>query len=165
MYKHLETDRLLIRPINLNDADFIIQLTNSVGWLKFIGNRNIKEKSESEIYIQKILDNNKFFYSVFELKETKEPIGIITFLNRDGYDYPDIGFATLPQFQKNHYTFEVVRKNLDELIMQKNTAKICGITITENINSIRFLEKLGFSFKKTILKDNEELFLYELEII
>lgn len=115
MYKYLETDRLLIRPINLNDADFIIQLTNSEGWLKFIGNRNIKEKSESETYIQKILDNNKFFYSIFELKETKKPIGIITFLNRDGYDYPDLILA-LPHFH-NFKKIIIPLKSLENILM------------------------------------------------
>ncbi|MFK8039089.1 MAG: hypothetical protein AB8B74_12415 [Crocinitomicaceae bacterium] len=51
MYKNLEADRLIIRPINLANSKFIIELVNSDGWLKFIGNRNISNKNDAEKYI------------------------------------------------------------------------------------------------------------------
>jgi RimJ/RimL family protein N-acetyltransferase len=36
-----ETERLLLRPFNTDDAPFILELVNSPGWLQFIGDRNI----------------------------------------------------------------------------------------------------------------------------
>ena len=100
MYKELETERLLIRPITTNDHEFILALLNSKGWLKYIGERNVRNSDEAKKYIQNILENKNFFYSVFEIKETKQAIGIITFLKRDNQEFPDMGFALLPDFEK-----------------------------------------------------------------
>ena len=56
MYKEILTDRLLIRPITVGDANFIYSLVNSNGWLKYIGDRNIRNNQDAENYIQKILE-------------------------------------------------------------------------------------------------------------
>jgi [ribosomal protein S5]-alanine N-acetyltransferase len=162
MYKQFETDRLLIRPISLTDKGFILALVNSEGWLKFIGDRNIKNTSDAEKYIQKILDNSNFFYSVFELKETNEPIGIVTFLYRDNQEFPDIGFALLPGFENKGYTFEATKAYLDKVLSKKNVSTVTGITFPENKKSIRLLERLGLIFEKNFIKNDETLSLYSL---
>ena len=38
----LETERLFIRPLVINDTDFIIQLLNTKGWIQFIGDKMLK---------------------------------------------------------------------------------------------------------------------------
>lgn len=105
MYKKLSTRRLLIRPITREDGNFILELVNSNGWLKYIGDRNVRDVTDAEKYIQKILNNNKYFYNVIQLNDTGESVGIITFLYRDNQKYPDIGFAILPKFEKKGYAF------------------------------------------------------------
>lgn len=164
MYKELETNRLLIRPITLQDKEFILTLVNTQGWLKFIGNRNIKNSSEAEKYIQTIIENKNFYYNVFEIKETKYPIGMITFLNRGNQKFPDIGFALLPQYEKKGYTYEAGRRYLDEIITQKICTKVLGITMPENVNSIKLLERLGLVFQHNFSADNETLALYSITI-
>jgi RimJ/RimL family protein N-acetyltransferase len=155
----IETERLNIRPLRIEDADFIIQLLNTKGWLQFIGDRNVKDAQSANEYIQRILSNNKFFYNVFEIKETNTPIGIVTFLYRENYDSPDIGFAMLSQYEKRGYAFEATKKYLVKLI-ENNICKIIAITKPENKNSIRLLIKLGLHFEKTFLENNEELEMY-----
>ena len=164
MYKELQTDRLLIRPIKIEDKEFIYSLVNSDGWLRYIGNRNIKNNSDAEKYIQKIITNKNFFYSVIEISETNEQIGIITFLNRESQEFPDIGFALLPQFEKKGYTFEASKKYLDEIISLKLHKKIVGITVPENENSIKLLNRLGLEFESNFTEDNEILSLYSITI-
>jgi RimJ/RimL family protein N-acetyltransferase len=156
---NLETERLYIRPLMIKDVDFIIQLLNSKGWIQFIGDRNVKDAQSANEYIQRILSNNKFFYNVFEIKETNAPIGIVTFLYRENYDSPDIGFAMLSQYEKRGYAFEATKKYLVKLI-ENNICKIIAITKPENKNSIRLLIKLGLHFEKTFLENNEELEMY-----
>jgi [ribosomal protein S5]-alanine N-acetyltransferase len=164
MYKQLETARLLVRPIRLTDKEFILALVNSEGWLQFIGDRNINNLPDAEKYIQKILDNSNFFYSVFEVKETNQPVGIVTFLYRDNQEFPDIGFAVLPEFEKKGYTFEAVKKYFDEILSQGTVCNIIGITFPENEKSIRLLERLGLTFEKNFIKDDETLSLYSLTV-
>jgi RimJ/RimL family protein N-acetyltransferase len=160
MYKEIQTERLLIRPIKLSDRDFIYSLVNTNGWLKYIGDRNIKNSGDAENYILKILENKNYYYNVFEIKETKEPIGIITFLKRDSQEFPDIGFALLPQYEKKGYTFEASKKYLNEIIALNLYKKIIGITLPENYNSIKLLQRLGLEFESNFTKHNETLSLY-----
>ena len=98
MNLNLETERLYMRPLMIKDVDFIIQLLNSKGWIQFIGDRNVKDIKAANEYIQRILLNNKYFYTVFEIKETNMPIGIVTFLYRENKNYPDIGFVYVVKF-------------------------------------------------------------------
>lgn len=162
MYKELQTERLLIRPIKLEDSDFICSLVNSNGWLKFIGNSNIKTSNDAEKYIQRILDNTNYYYHVFEIIDTKQPIGIITFLNRKHQDFPDIGFALLPQYEKNGYTLEATKKYLEEITRLQLYKKIIGITVPENEKSIKLLLRLGLELEGNFTEDKEELSLYSI---
>lgn len=165
MYKQIETERLFIRPIKTTDANFIIELVNTDGWLQFIGDRKVQNSSDAQKYIQNILDNDKSFYSVFELKETKQPIGIITFIYRDNHQFPDIGFAMLPKYEKKGYAYEAAKKYLDEIINEKSLNKVIAITKSDNLKSIRLIERLGLKYEDEIEDNTEILHLYSRTFI
>jgi [ribosomal protein S5]-alanine N-acetyltransferase len=164
MYKNIETERLFIRPITINDDAFIFKLVNSAGWLKFIGDREVRNLNDAKKYIENILENNDYFYHVFEAKAEKKPVGIITFLKRKNQEFPDIGFATLPEFQSNGFTYEACKNYLDEIVLETSHSKIIGITMPENTNSIGLLHKLGLSFTANIIENNQKLSIYSLEM-
>ena len=163
MYVNIETKRLRIRPIKLIDAGLIVELVNSEGWLKFIGDRNISNKTDAQKYIQKILDNDNFYYNIFELKESQKAIGIVTFLKRENERFPDIGFALLPEFVKNGYTMEASKEYLEEITKTNKYDKIIAITIPENHKSISLLKKLGLKYEGDYKKDDEILSYYSLK--
>lgn len=163
MYTNLKSQRLSLRPINTEDAAFILELVNSEGWLKNIGDRNIKNDTDATNYILRILANTNFFYHVIEHLETNEKLGILTFLQREDYSNPDIGFALLPQFEKNGYVFEASQIYLEEISKLNVYQEILGITIPANFASIKVLEKLGFQFDKKIEKNEEKLNVYSLQ--
>src|ERR1043165_6126041 len=99
------TDRLLLQPLSISDDDFILELLNTEGWLRFIGNRNVTSKTEARAYIQKILDNQNISYWVVKRKEQQDATGIITYIQRNYLEHPDIGFAFLPRFCKKGYAY------------------------------------------------------------
>lgn len=162
MNVQLETERLNIRPLMIKDVDFIIQLLNSKGWIQFIGERNIKCIESANNYINKILLNKNFFYNVFEIKETKEPIGIVTFLHRDEFDSPDIGYAMLPNFEKKGYALEATKHYLAQVQNTKSIEKVIAITLPGNSNSINLLEKLGLKYESSFFEDQTQLSLYSI---
>ena len=96
----LATDRVVLRPLHKNDYTFILELVNSDGWLRFIGNRHIYNEEDAKAYIQKILDTNNLNYWVVCDASQGTPLGIISFLKRNYLDHFDIGFAFLPQCKK-----------------------------------------------------------------
>jgi hypothetical protein len=76
----LITERLSVEPLTINDDDFIFELVNSEGWIRFIGNRNITCRTEATDYIEKILGNKNISYWVVKLKDPQQSIGIITYI-------------------------------------------------------------------------------------
>src|SRR5690606_11286174 len=98
----IETERLELREYTLKDAPFIYKLMNSEGWLKNIGDRNINSVEDAKTYMQKnylsSYEKHGFGPFLVSLKETGEPIGSSGLYKRDNLDFPDVGFAFLPEF-------------------------------------------------------------------
>ncbi len=147
----------------MKDAKFIVELVNSEGWLKFIGDRNISNTTDAQKYIQKILDTDDFYYNVFEHKKSQEAMGIVTLLKRENERYHDIGFALLPEFEKNGYAIEASKKYLEEIEKTDQYDNVIAITMSENQKSIRLLKKLGLHYKGDYKRDHEILSYYGLK--
>lgn len=162
----LETERLSLREFNTTDAAFIIQLLNSEGWLKFIGDRHIKTLEQAENYLtngpMKSYSVNGFGLSMVELKNTHTPIGMCGLIKRDNLPDIDIGFAFLEEFMGNGYAFEIAQAtiNFAKENLQKET--ILAITIPTNVRSINLLKKIGMKFEKNFSFEGstEELMLF-----
>ncbi|STZ49190.1 Uncharacterised protein [Myroides odoratimimus] len=100
------TDRLQISPLSHADNSFIIELVNTPGWLKYIGNRNVYTAMDAQMYIQSILDNPQYQYWVVNRKEDGKPIGLISLIKRDYLEHHDIGFAFIPTYIGLRYAYE-----------------------------------------------------------
>lgn len=159
MHVTIETERIVVRELTTHDALFMLELMNTDGWITNIGDRNIHNLEDATHYISKILATEGFYYQVFELKLTKQPIGIITFLYRTGETLPDIGFATLPTHQKLGYTFEAAKAYLAYLLAKNPQLKLVGITIPSNTASQQLLKKLGLVLVDEITNANNEKLL------
>lgn len=156
----IKTNRLLIEPLTEDDKLFIMELVNTEGWIKFIGDRNIHSEIDAVTYIQKINNNSNLLYWIVKLNETNETIGLVTFIKRDYLEHNDIGFAFLPNFFGKGYAFEATKEVLNYLVNNHSLMQILATTIPENINSIALLEKLGLRFEKSIEIENETLHIY-----
>lgn len=156
----LTTDRLLIEPLTVNDNNFILELVNTEGWIKFIGNRNVTSQVEATAYIQKIIDNSNTNYWVVKIKNNQTQIGIITLIKRDYLEHHDIGFAFLPNFFNNGYAYEAANIVLKNVIHQYNLSHIFATTFPENVTSIKLLKKLGLFFDKEIEVEKKKLYVF-----
>jgi RimJ/RimL family protein N-acetyltransferase len=159
----LKTDRLLLEPLTTAYNNFIFELVNTDGWIKFIGNRNVNSAVDATAYIEKIINNPALVYWVIKLKENGTPIGIITLIKRDYLEHHDIGFALLPDFEKQGYAYEACKKVLDALSEGSLHTQILAITLRDNSNSITLLGKLGLRFEKEIVEQEELLLQYVLQ--
>jgi RimJ/RimL family protein N-acetyltransferase len=162
MVTNLTTDRLTLNRLTTEDADFIKELVNTEGWLRFIGDRNVHSKEDAVNYVEKIARNQNVHYWVVRLKEEGTSIGIITFLKRDYLEHFDIGFAFLPQYNGKGYAYEASRKILSMMGSKPEHSTILATTLSGNINSIRLLSKLGLRFDREIEIGNELLQIYSI---
>ncbi|MGB0882154.1 MAG: GNAT family N-acetyltransferase [Vicingaceae bacterium] len=168
-FKSFETERLIIKPTDVEDADFIYELMNSPKWIKNIGQRNINSITDASEYIKakSLPQLYRLGYANYtvSLKSNGSKIGTCGLYNREGLDGVDIGFAFLPQYEKMGYAFESAAKLINAAKEDFTLYKLNAITIKENLESKKLIEKLGFSFQKVINlpNDSEDLLLYQLE--
>lgn len=155
-----KTPRLFLRQLSETDGAFIMNLVNSAGWLKFIGDRNVHSMEEAVVYIKKILSSEAVNYRVVTLPGTDTAVGIITFIKRDFLEHPDIGFAFLPAFTGQGYAYEAATAVLDNLLKSGKYPTIFATTLLENSSSIRLLKKLGFTFSQEVIHKQDTVQLY-----
>lgn len=160
----IETDRLKISLLSEKDYNFIYELLNTDGWIKYIGNRNINSEKDVIHYIQKVTMNSQITYWIVKRKQGDIPMGLVTLIKRDYLEFEDIGFAFLPQFFNNGYALEASKAILRDLKSNNKIEYILAICIIDNIPSIRLIEKLGLRFEKTICEDNTDLSIYKVSI-
>ena len=168
--KIFETERTILREIVESDAEFILDLLNQPTFIKYIGNRNVKtlaiarEVIETR-YRQSYRDFGFGLYIV-ELKENNAPIGFCGFVKRDYLPDADIGFAFLPQFEKQGFAFESAAAMMKYGREKLNLKRVLAITSQNNDSSGKLLEKLDFKFERLIKvpHDDKELKLFSSDI-
>jgi len=158
----LHTGRLLLQPLAETDFAFIQELLNTEGWIKFIGNRNIHSKEDAVAYIKKIADNPAIHYWTVRTKEDQQPIGLVTLIQRDYLDQPDIGFAFLPAAAGKGYAYEAAKALLDHVLLDDAVTAIHAVILPDNISSIRLTKKLGLTFDRLVNIEEEELHIYSI---
>ena len=165
-YPVFETDRLLLRPTSEEDAAFVVALLNSPKWLQYIGDRKIYNEEAAKQYInEKIrpqLERLGYSNNTVIKKSDGTKIGVCGLYDREGLE--GIDFAFLPEYEKQGYAFESASRILQAARENFGLDKISGITIKENKDSQKLLEKLRFSFQKIIRipNDDEDLMLYQI---
>ena len=168
--KILETERLSLRRLSADDAEFIFGLVNQPSFIEHIGDKGVRTNAEAVAYIQNgpVASYERFGFglNLVELKESGTPIGICGLLKRDSLPDVDIGFAFLPEFWSRGYAVEAAAAVMDHGRDVLGKGRIVAITAPQNLSSIRLLEKIGFKFEGMIrLTEGEpEVRLFACEI-
>jgi [ribosomal protein S5]-alanine N-acetyltransferase len=160
MQQILETERLILRKLTLEDAPFMLELLNTPTWLQFIGDRNVHTIADAENYLLngslKSYDENGFgFYAVIE-KATTRTIGMCGLIKRDTLPDIDIGFAFFPDLLSKGYGYEAASATLDYALNVLNIKRIIAIVNPNNEKSIGLIKKIGMKFENMIIFGEEE---------
>ncbi len=165
--KTFETERLIMKLADLEDADFFLELYNLPSFIKHIGDRNLRTKEDAENYI-----SSRFLPQIEKLgfgnyvvihKELNKKIGAVGIFVREGIDVPDIGFSFFPDFEGKGYAYESAVNLMEIVKAEFGIEKLSAMTSDENLSSQKLIERLGLEFKKYVIfpDDNEELRYYE----
>lgn len=162
----LETQRLQLREFSLSDVAFIVELVNTPGWLKFIGDRGIKTQEQAAVYLEtgpmKSYQEHGYGLWLVERKDSREKIGMCGIIKRESFESPDIGFAFLPAYTGKGYAREIAQATLNYALNDLKLPKLLGISKSDNQRSIKVLEEIGLKFVQPFhFPDNKDpLFLY-----
>jgi len=150
----LETERLTLRELSETDGAFILRLLNERSFLRFIGDKGIRNLDGALAYILNgpvaSYEKNGFGLYLVQLKTNNTPIGICGLLKRESLADVDIGFAFVPEVWNHGYAFESANA---VMIYGKDVLKlprIVAITDKDNEASRKLLEKLGLFFDRMI---------------
>jgi len=163
----LHTPRLRLRELVFDDAEFILGLLNSPGWLTYIGDRQVRTAEAAKAYLEqgpiRSYRENGFGLMIAVRQSDGKPVGVCGLLRRSDLPCPDLGFALLPEFAGMGYGTEMARAMLQDGRTRLGYQTIFAITMPENHRSIRLLGKIGFKFLEHFsFADNPEvLLLYE----
>lgn len=144
----LETERLILRPITLNDRYEVFEYrcdkeTNKYqGWIPEI-------IDDVETFIEKtskqINEPDTWFQFVIIEKQTQNIIGDlgIHFFDNENKQV-EIGCTLNKDFQNQGYATESIKSVIDHLFKELNKHRIITSVDPNNKNSIRLVERIGF---------------------
>lgn len=152
--KVLETERLTLQRLTLDDAPFLLELMNEPPFYKFVADRGLRTTADAAEYLrEKLLPiYEQFGFGLYrvDLKNPGEPVGICGLLQRETLDAADVGFAILERFCGKGYAYEAATAVMDYGRTVLGLPEIVGVTAPDNLVSIRLLEKLGLRFQRRI---------------
>jgi RimJ/RimL family protein N-acetyltransferase len=160
----LETTRLTLRPLELSDAPFIFELVNDPGWLRYIGDKNVRNLEDARRYLGEgplaMYASRGHGLWLATLKDGAA-IGLCGLIKRDSLDDVDLGYAFLPQYRGQGYAREAATACLAYGFDALRLPRIVAITSQDNHASGRLLEQIGMRYEGMVPAPGErELKLY-----
>jgi [ribosomal protein S5]-alanine N-acetyltransferase len=166
--KILETERLILREAESGDAAFVLDLLNQPSFKKYIGDRGVRTVEHAREYIAarftKSYRENGFGLYLMELRADGTPIGLCGFVKRSELPDPDIGFALLPQFERQGYAYEAAEAVMRYGRQTLRLERVLAITTLDNESSGRLLEKIGLEFDREVEMGKEVLRLFTSDV-
>ena len=150
----LETERLTLRELTTDDAEFSLRLLNEPSFLRFIGDKGVRNLQDARQYILNgpiaSYNQNGFGLYLVVLKSMNTSIGMCGLIKRETLTDVDIGFAFLPEFWNKGYALESATAVFSYGKDVLKLPRIVAITNKDNVTSGKLLERLGLHFDRLI---------------
>lgn len=144
----LQTERLILRKLTLDDAEEILFLRSDENINKYIDRPRAKTTNDAYNFIKKTnqsIDNNELVDWAITFKNYSRLIGSICLWNLSREENKaEIGYELLPDFQGKGIAHEAVLVVIDYGFNIMSLNKIEAYTHKENLASIKLLEKFEF---------------------
>ncbi|GGG50166.1 GNAT family N-acetyltransferase [Epilithonimonas arachidiradicis] len=150
MKEILQTKRLLLRELNLDDAEKFYKLNLNPNVIKYTGNSAFKNIDEAKEFLENYPDyklNGFGRWAVIE-KSSNEFLGWCGLKYDKNLDETDIGFRFFEEHWNKGFATESAKACIDYGFETLNLKTIVGRAMKENLASIKVLEKIGFNFER-----------------
>ncbi len=158
----LVTERLVLRKLEIKDAPEIFELRSDEQVNQYVARARSTTVAEAAAFINKIIatvENNQSYYWALEPKNGGKLIGTICLWNVDAANSTiEIGYELLPNWQGKGLAREALLAVIEFTFKTLKFETIAAYSHAHNQQSIRLLERNGFTRDKLL----EEVF-YEKE--
>lgn len=143
----LETPRLRLRPLALDDAPFILGLLNEPSFIEHIGDKGARDLDGARRYLAEgplaMYATHGLGLLLVESRATGEPLGMCGLLQRPTLPDPDLGYAFKPAHWGQGYALEACRAALAWARAERGLGRVLAIVSPGNAASIKVLRRLG----------------------
>lgn len=156
----LSTERLRLRPLVADDAEFVLSLLNEPGWGRWIGDAGVRDDAAAAAYIEaRRASYRQQGYGLLHVSEQGRPVGLCGILRRATLAEPDLGFAFFDAEAGRGLATESSRAVLQDADHRLALTEVLAITRPDHAAARRVLEKLDFDFCGEIDMRGERLAL------
>ncbi len=156
---YIETPRLILRDINIEDVEGLYRLDSNPLVHKYLGNQTISKIEEAEYavkFIREQYDSNGIGRWATIEKESGAFIGwsglkYLTEEENGHINFFDVGYRLIPEFWGKGYATEACKAALKFGFSEFNMDKIVGTANELNLASIRVLSKCGLVYKNQFM--------------
>lgn len=154
----LETERLVLRRVNENDANEIFALRSNPETMKYIPRPLVKSTDDALEHIAMIdakIESNEGINWAITYKDNPKLIGIIGHYRiKPEHFRAEVGYMLLPEYHGKGIISEAIKEVVNYGFNEMKLHSIEAIIDPENFGSARVLEKNNF-VKEAHLKENE----------
>ncbi|MER3494406.1 MAG: GNAT family N-acetyltransferase [Mastigocladus sp. ERB_26_2] len=160
----LHTDRLHLRPCQLEDLDILHELWCDAGIRRFLFDDRQISREEAQSFIEaSIASFHNHGYGIWLFfDQQNDQIAGFTGLLQFTETAPSLIFGVLPQFWGRGYATEATLAVLDHAFTDLGIKYIVADVDEPNDRSIRVLEKIGMSRTKRAIVNEKPLLYYEI---
>ena len=152
LVEELVTQRLTLRRLTPDDADFVVRLYNEPSFLEHIGDRGVRNSDDAVRYMEAgpFAMYGRFGYGLWHVARTADEasIGMCGLLKRDTLPDVDLGYAFLPAYWGHGFALEAASATLRHAARKFGLRRVIAVVSPGNDASIRVLEKLGMRFER-----------------
>jgi len=147
----LETERLILRPFTVNDAELAVHNSNCPTVAEAMSDMVMKDTTEAINWIHWINDmsnlESPWEILAIELKNICTCIGLIGVIPQQKIQGEvEILFSICDEYQNRGYATEAANAIIEWFFNSRGKTYLCAIVKTTNIPSQKVIEKLGFIF-------------------
>lgn len=143
----LETERLILRPIIIEDAPFVYEWTSDERVTKYMSYPTHTDKCQTEEWIKSTFTDESEWNWAFVLKSENKIIGTGSIgPNAQMKDYWGIGYNFHYDYWHNGYCTEAMKEVIRFAHNKLGVNKICSCHAVGNPRSGKVMEKCGLKF-------------------
>lgn len=150
----LETDRLLLREFVEEDAPAFFELNSNPEVLRFVPDKPLLDVAQARQILldHPIADYRKYGFGrgACILKSTGEQIGFAGLKYLEELGEVDVAYRLMPSHWGMGLATEAALASVRFGFTQLGLKRIIGLTMPENIASVRVLEKAGLRYAETV---------------
>jgi ribosomal-protein-alanine N-acetyltransferase len=165
MKQILETDRLLLRELNVEDSENFYRLNLNPNVVKYTGDKAFENNSEAEKFLVNYEDYkiNGFGRWAVINKSNGEFLGWCGLKYVEKLNETDIGFRFFEKHWNKGFATESAKACIKYGFEKLNLETIVGRVMAKNFASIKVLEKLGLKYEKEFDFDEHKGLIYRIK--